>query len=285
MVWLKRAADQGHAAASRMLGQLHFTGAAGEVDRGTAALWLHRAAAKGDKPAQADLGNLALSEGSAADQLNVRDWFEQAADGGDLIAAFNFAICLAEGVGVERDEGKAMLWLRRAAEGVPMAQYWYGRLLVEGRGLEADPTEARVWLMRAAEAGIVEAQVMLGEMMLNGRGGWRDPAGARDFFTRAAARGHAGAMFALGVLADSDRDGADRASAQDWFRQAAEGGHPYGQLMLGRYLARGLAGSTDPLEAERWLTRAQAAGLAEAQFDLDHLPCAAPAPSLVTTAG
>lgn len=284
MTWLRRAAEQGHAAASRMLGQLHFTGAAGKVDREAAAHWLQKAAVKGDKPAQADLGNIVLSEGGAPDLFNVRDWFEQAADGGDLIAAFNFAICLAEGVGVERDEGRAMQWLRRAAEAVPIAQYWYGRLLVEGRGLKADPAEARVWLGRAAEAGIVEAQVMLAEMLLNGRGGSRDRAAARDSFAKAAAQGHAGAMFALGVLADGDRNGADRAAAQDWFRQAAEGGHPYGQLMLGRYLARGLAGSTDPLEAGRWLARAQAAGLAEAQAELDRLQraVAAPRPTAAT---
>jgi hypothetical protein len=285
MVWLRRAAEQGHAAASRLLGQLYFTGVGGEADRSMAELWLQKAAANGDKPAQADLGNLALTEETAPGLLDVRDWFEQAADGGDLVAAFNFAICLAEGVGVERDGRKAMLWLKRAAEGVPMAQYWYGRLLVEGRGVDADPAEARVWLRRAADAGVVEAQVMLGEMLLNGRGGARDKAAARDCFARAAAQGHAGAMFALGVLADGDRTGGDRESAQAWFRQAAEGGHPYGQLMLGRYLARGLAGPIDPQEAGRWLTKAQAAGLAEAQFELDQLARAASAPRLIVTAG
>jgi TPR repeat protein len=55
--------------------------------------------------------------------------------------------------------------------------------------------------------------------------------------------------------------------------------------MLGRYLARGLAGSTDSLEAERWLMRAKAAGLAEAQLELYQLSRAASVPSLLTTAG
>jgi TPR repeat protein len=284
MVWLRRAAEQGHAAAARMLAQLYLTGAAGEVDRGAAAEWLQRAAVMGDKPARSDLGNLVLAGRSAPERLNVRDWFEQAANGGDLVAAFNFAICLAEGVNVDRDERQAAVWLRRAAEGVPMAQYWYGRLLVEGRGLDADPTEARLWLGRAAEAGIVEAQSMLGEMMLNGRGGPRDRTAARDLFARAAAQGNVGAMFALGMLADSDRDAAGRAAALDWFRQAAERGHPYGQLMLGRYLARGLAGSADPEEAQRWLAQAQAAGLAEAHLELDQLARRAPAASPPLTA-
>ena len=75
---------------------------------------------------------------------------------------------------MERDDRSATQWLRRSAEGVAMAQYWYGRMLVEGRGVEADPAEGRVWLTRAADAGVAEAQVMLGEMMVNGRGGPRD---------------------------------------------------------------------------------------------------------------
>ena len=56
--------------------------------------------------------------------MQTREWFEQAAASGDLVAAFNFGVCLAEGVGVERDDRKATQWLRRAADGVVNAQYW-----------------------------------------------------------------------------------------------------------------------------------------------------------------
>jgi TPR repeat protein len=145
-------------------------------------------------------------------------------------------------------------------------------MLVEGRGLDADPAEGRVWLARAADAGVVDAQVMLGEMMVNGRGGSRDDDAALALFNKAARQGHAGAMFALGVLADGSREVANRAAAQDWFRQAAEQGHSYAALMLGRYLARGLAGITDLVEARRWLEAARAAGVTEAELDLVRWP-------------
>lgn len=112
---------------------------------------------------------------------------------------------------------------------------------------------------------------MLGEMMVNASGGPRDQRAASDLFARAAAQGHAAAMFALGVLADGNGDGADCASAQQWFRQAAERGHPYAQLMLARYLAHGLAGSTDLVEAQRLLKAAQAAGVTQARLDLERL--------------
>jgi TPR repeat protein len=43
-------------------------------------------------------------------------------------------------------------------------------------------------------------------------------------------------------------------------------------MMLGRYLARGLAGERDPDRARVWLERAVAQGLQEARNDLATLP-------------
>jgi TPR repeat protein len=64
----------------------------------------------------------------------------------------------------------------------------------------------------------------------------------------------------------------DRKEAQRWFRLTAERGHPYAQMMLGRYLARGLAGERDVERARRCLERAVAQGLEEAHRDLAALP-------------
>jgi len=64
----------------------------------------------------------------------------------------------------------------------------------------------------------------------------------------------------------------DRPEAIKWFRAAAERGHAHAQMMLGRYLARGLTGVRDPVEARLWFERALAQGLTEVQGDLAHLP-------------
>ena len=63
----------------------------------------------------------------------------------------------------------------------------------------------------------------------------------------------------------------DRLAAQGWFIKAAEKGHAYGLLMLGRYLARGLAGQTDVAQARVLLEHALKAGVAEAEKDLAAL--------------
>jgi len=64
----------------------------------------------------------------------------------------------------------------------------------------------------------------------------------------------------------------DRLTAQKWFAAAAERGHAYGQMMLGRYLVRGLAGERDFDRARMWLERAIAQGLQDARGDLAALP-------------
>jgi TPR repeat protein len=64
----------------------------------------------------------------------------------------------------------------------------------------------------------------------------------------------------------------DRPVAQRWFRAAAERGHPYAQMMLGRYLARNLAGEQNFDQARTWLERAVAQGLQDARADLAALP-------------
>src|SRR5258706_11341379 len=100
----------------------------------------------------------------------VADWFRQTAAGGNLVAAFNLGVCLLKGIGVDRDEQQAAVWLRRAGDGVAEAQFMLGRLLSEGRGVPADLKAARDWFARAATGGITDAQVALAEMLVNGRG-------------------------------------------------------------------------------------------------------------------
>jgi TPR repeat protein len=138
--------------------------------------------------------------GEADDPTNVARWFADSALAGDLVGAFNIGMCLAKGVGVERDDQEAARWLRNAAEGVPEVQYIYGRMLAEGRGVEPDLKAARTWFARAAEAGLADGEVALVEMMLNGRGGPSSPREALKLFEDAAEKGHSGAMFALGAL-------------------------------------------------------------------------------------
>lgn len=267
-IWFRRAAEAGHPVAARALGLFHLTGAGVARDPKEAANWLRIAADAGDSRARVDLAKLVLrgfGDGRVEDLAQARHWLEQAAAAGDLVAAFNYGLCLAEGVGVERDERRAVQYLRRAAHEIASAQYWYGRMLVDGRGVAANAEEGRSWIVRAAAVGIADAEAALAEMMVNGRGGPRDQLAAAALFEKAAGKGHVGAMYALGMLSDG---GHTPAVAQRWFRAAAERGHAEAQKMLGQYLARGLAGERDLDAARLWLERAAAQGLPDAARDL-----------------
>jgi TPR repeat protein len=97
--------------------------------------------------------------------------------------------------------------------------------------------------------------------------------GALALFGRAGSRGHVSAMFALGAMDCGGHEvPTDRIIAQRWFRSAAERGHAYAQMMLGRYLARGLASERDIHQARMWWSGRLGRGLAEANGDLATLP-------------
>ncbi len=236
--WFRMAADRGHRSAARALGMLYLTGAGVARDPDEAAIWFKQAAEAGDPAAQTDLATL-LQTGAvsslAHDPPPVHEWFERAAEQGDLIGAFNYAVCLAEGVGVARNDARAVVWLRRAAAGLANAQYWYGRMIADGRGVAKDDAEAALWFARAAQAGVAEAQVALADALVNGRGVPHDPPMAKSWLLHAADTGHADAMFALGALHDGGQTGiaVDPAEARRWFAEAAEHGHPTAALMLG----------------------------------------------------
>ena len=90
--------------------------------------------------------------------------------------------------------------------------------------------------------------------MFNGRAGPRSLAGALELFEKAAAKENSGAMFALGTLNSGGHNlPVDRRVAQRWLRAAAERGNGHAQLMLGRYLVKGVAGELNPVEGRLWL--------------------------------
>jgi TPR repeat protein len=202
-IWLRRAAEGSYPGAARALGQLYLRGDGLARDPQEAAVWLRQAAAEGDDGAKADLAQLALArELPAADSEATFAWFQQKADAGDLAATFNIGVCLAEGIGTQRDDTAALALFRQAANCMPMAQYWCGRMLAEGRGASTDLRAARAWYLEAAEQGNADAEVAAGEMLINGRGGPPDKDVAMALFVRAAAAGHPGALLALELLSD-----------------------------------------------------------------------------------
>ena len=102
------------------------------------------------------------------------------------------------------DAATAVILLRRAAEqGVPAAQYRYGKLLETGEGVGIDLEAARRWTERAANAGHRRAMHNLAVMYYYGTGTAVDFDGAARWFQEAALLGLRDSQFNLALLFES----------------------------------------------------------------------------------
>ncbi|QDH15224.1 hypothetical protein E3E11_04440 [Oecophyllibacter saccharovorans] len=259
--WYRHAAEQGHVPAARALAFLYLSGTGTKPDQRQAAHWLRHAAEAGDSHADAELGTLLLLDEARTvqegDQLQER--LRQRARKGDMVSAYNLGVCLAQGIGGERNPAEALQWLAQARESVVNAQFWYGSLVFHGQGQEADPLEGLHWMEKAAQAGMTEACLAVGRILVNGH--FREGPAGREvvippdhekavlLYRPAAERDDPEALFALGALFGGGHEVAeDRQKAEGYFRRAAELGHALAQLMLGRYLLKGLGSRQDRAE-------------------------------------
>ncbi|WP_418319355.1 tetratricopeptide repeat protein [Piscinibacter sakaiensis] len=154
--WFEKAAEQGHARAQWLLGNLYASGADGVArDAKKAMLWCQKAAAAGFAPAQATLGTL-FAQAKRTDR--AIPWWTKAAVQGDAEAQFNLGNAYRCGSGVEADLRTAFLLMMKAAvAGVAAAQTRVGLAYVTGEGAASDPVEATKWFLIAQRAGDVAA--------------------------------------------------------------------------------------------------------------------------------
>lgn len=97
--------------------------------------------------------------------------FRDAAQSGDIHAAYTLGSLYGEGRVVTRDDFEAARWLRVAAEGgLRSAQNNLGVYYDRGWGVHQSSVEAVKWYRRAAEQGYGEAQVNLADKIVAGDG-------------------------------------------------------------------------------------------------------------------
>jgi TPR repeat protein len=193
VAWWQRAAEAGNEAARYRLGMAYLEGkgVARDVARGAAIL--KEAAAGGNVHAQYELGRM-YHEGYAVvqDQSLARDWLGQAAAQGygkalNLLAVVNALVKAT--TPVSQESYSALL--DRAEGGDPQAQYELGLRYENGAAeVNRDPGKALKWLTRAAKNGNLLAMHRLARVYAKGElGVARDS--ARAAYWRQRARGKA----------------------------------------------------------------------------------------------
>lgn len=101
------------------------------------------------------------------------------------------------GVGVERDEEKAIRWYRKSArQGDPQAMFSLGYIAYVNRNF----ADALNWLIRADGKGHNRSKYWLGKMYWRGQGVKQDRKRAQDLFSQAASKKVAEAQRALRYL-------------------------------------------------------------------------------------
>jgi TPR repeat protein len=158
------------------------------------------------------------------------------------------------GLGMERDEAKAVRLYRKAAEiGNTEAQTRFAEALFDGRGVKRDSAESRVWLEKAAREGNARAECDLGVIFKNGLDTPQDLANGLRHLQAAARLGDAYAEDYLGQYAENGLVGDPSPSeAYMHYVKSSEMGSAWGAYNIARMHERGIGVDQSSAEALRW---------------------------------
>lgn len=197
--------------------------------------------------------------------------FMGAAEGGNVVAQYNIAYLLAEGLGTKQNFIEAARWYRMAAEqGHADAQYELSELLYWGDGVPEDLEESAYWTRLAAEQGHAEAQFALGTMYFTGEGVPLDLEQSAYWTKLAAEQGHADAQYEIGLayLLGEGVD-VDEAESLRWMELAANQGLADAQYEMGEFYYYGDGVPVDLDLAQSWYEQAAAQGHVDAEAKLE----------------
>jgi TPR repeat protein len=98
----------------------------------------------------------------AVDVVAAAQWFERAAEAGNVEAMAELGLCYELGCGVEQSDEQALDWYTKAANlGHATAKYSVGEIFEEARGVPQSDEEACLWYYRAALVGDPDSKAAL----------------------------------------------------------------------------------------------------------------------------
>lgn len=233
MKFLVQSAENGYQFAMYDLGLLLSADSDSVSEEGV--IWLQKAAEQGHPPAMYVISQLLLrGEGVQKDRPLGLQYLRESAEAGHIDAQYTFAMTLLD---TPREKIQEKVWaahyFNKAAEQKDSrSQFQIGKMFLYGIGMESDPAKAANWFSTAANAGDVNAQYMMGTMLLSGTGVDENREWAAYWFKAAAEQGNVDAMYNLGLQLESG-DGVpeDKKGAIYWFQKMAESGDEEGAKM------------------------------------------------------
>lgn len=150
VMWLRRAADDGHEGAARKLQRMEEQQAKFEKLRGKAE--------SGNVKAQYEVAMMYL-KGRGVDQDGkwAQIWLGKAAKQGDVKSIARLGILKYKGEGGKKDYAEALSLFRQVSDESALAQYYLGEMYADGAGVKADRKTAIDWYRQAADNGFDHA--------------------------------------------------------------------------------------------------------------------------------
>jgi TPR repeat protein len=223
-----------------------------------------------DVKAMTLLGELyANGLGVSRDEKKAVAWYQLAVDRGDREAMFALAILHLAGRtnGVNREQG-AKLLASAAKLGHITAAYDLGILYLGGQLFPQDFARAAELFRAAAQAGSPEAQYALATLYKEGRGVPKDLVEAARLLAAASAADNTDAQVEYAIaLFNGSGTARNEQAAAILLKKAARKGHPVAQNRLANVLAVGRGLQADPVQAIKWHIVAKAGGVSDIPLD------------------
>jgi TPR repeat protein len=128
-------------------------------------------------------------------------WEDVASRENHIAAQFNLGLLYEQGLGVQKQLGKAAHWYRLAAQqGYAPAQFNLGGMYNRGAGIPKNITEAVYWWAQAAQRGFTDAQFLLGLILIKGEMVPQNVEDGTIWLQAAANKGHAKAQTLLEAM-------------------------------------------------------------------------------------
>ncbi|MBB4143408.1 tetratricopeptide repeat protein [Rhizobium rhizoryzae] len=196
-----------------------------KTEQADAAMAAYESAVKADYSAAKV--NLGMLLGRIGDQASEFRMYSQAAEAGNVLAAYNLGVAYRDGLGTEADAAKAIHWFEfAAANGDDTAAFNLGAIYDEGQMVPEDNQMAIAWYDLAAKRGNKDAMINLGIMFESGEGIAANPQKAAELYAQAASLGD---KFGAQKLAEMQAAGVASQPSPD----VASTGSGFDMLVLG----------------------------------------------------
>jgi TPR repeat protein len=174
--------------------------------------------------------------------------------------------------GKTKNPETAAQFFQRAAEmGNVEAMHFLGDMAASGTGTIKSETEACKWYFKAANQGHVESQFVLADHYETGKGVDCSPGQAARFYLMAAEKGHAESMYRVGKIFATGK-GVESPSPElafSWYKKAAvEKKHVQAMSEYGNCLLQGIGTIAKLADGVKWSASAAHLGDKDAAFRL-----------------